>query len=252
VRTLVITGSASGLGLATRRRLEAAGDTVIGVDLHDAEVEADLSTSAGRADAIAAVVDAAPSIDGLIVCAGLGPHVTPTSLLVAVNYFGAVDVLDGLLSALSTGTDPAAVVIASNSIGLIPDEGSVVDQMLGHDEEAARATADRVPGAVLYGLTKQALARAVRHRAETWGQAGVRLNAVAPGPTMTPLLQGSLDDETLGPLVDALPIPLERRAQPDEIAAIITFLASPETAYVHGSIWFADGGTDAVVRPDHF
>ncbi len=109
-----------------------------------------------------------------------------------------------------------------------------------------------MPGAVLYGLTKQALARAVRHRAEAWGQAGVRLNAVAPGPTMTPLLQGSLDDETSGPLVDALPIPLDRRAQPDEIAAIITFLASPDTAYVHGSIWFADGGTDAVIRPDHF
>ena len=252
MRTIVITGSASGLGLATRRRLEAAGDTVIGVDLHDAEIEADLSTAAGRADAIAAVIAAAPSIDALIVCAGLGPHVTPTSLLVAVNYFGAVDVLDGLLGALSTGTYPAAVVIASNSIGLIPDEGSVVDQMLAHDEETALATGDRVPGAVLYGLTKQALARAVRHRAEAWGQAGVRLNAVAPGPTMTPLLQGSLDDETLGPLVDALPIPLDRRAQPDEIAAIITFLASPETAYVHGSIWFADGGTDAVVRPDHF
>jgi NAD(P)-dependent dehydrogenase (short-subunit alcohol dehydrogenase family) len=252
VRTIVITGSASGLGLATRRRLEAAGDKVIGVDLHDAEVDADLSTAAGRADAIAAVIAVAPSIDGLIVCAGLGPHVTPTSLLVAVNYFGAVDILDGLLSALSRGADPAAVVIASNSIGLIPDEGSVVDQMLAHDEEAARATGDRVPGAVLYGLTKQALARAVRHRAEAWGQAGVRLNAVAPGPTMTPLLQGSLDDEVLGPLVDALPIPLDRRAQPDEIAAIITFLAGPETAYVHGSIWFADGGTDAMVRPDHF
>ena len=106
MRTIVITGSASGLGLATRRRLEAAGDRVIGVDLHDAEIEADLSTTAGRVDAIAAVIAAAPSIDGLIVCAGLGPHVTPTSLLVAVNYFGAVDVLDGLLDALAAGTIP--------------------------------------------------------------------------------------------------------------------------------------------------
>ncbi len=194
----------------------------------------------------------APALDGLIVCAGLGPHVTPTSLLVAVNYFGAVDVLDGLLDALAAGTDPAAVVIASNSIGLIPDEGSVVEQMLDHDEDAARATGDGIIGAVLYGLTKQALARAVRRRADAWGEAGVRLNAIAPGPTMTPLLQGSLDDESSAPLVDALPIPLERRAQPDEIAAIITFLAGPDTAYVHGSIWFADGGTDAVVRPDHF
>jgi NAD(P)-dependent dehydrogenase (short-subunit alcohol dehydrogenase family) len=252
VRTIVVTGSASGLGLATRARLEAAGDRVIGIDLHDADITADLSEHVGRSDACRAVREEVSALDGLVVCAGLGPHVTPTSLLVAVNYFGAVDVLDELLPTLSAGTEPAAVVIASNSIGLVPDEGTVVDTMLDHDEHRARAIGDRVPGAVLYGLTKQALARAVRRRAATWGEAGVRLNAIAPGPTMTPLLQGSLDDETLGPLVDALPIPLARRAQPDEMAGIMAFLLSGDASYVHGAIWFADGGTDAVVRPDHF
>jgi NAD(P)-dependent dehydrogenase (short-subunit alcohol dehydrogenase family) len=252
VRTIVVTGSASGLGLATRARLEAAGDRVIGVDIHDAEITADLSEPSGRTDACRAVRDEVPLIDGIVVCAGLGPHVTPTSLLVAVNYFGAVDVLDELLPSLAGAESPSAVVIASNSIGLIPDEGTVVDKMLEHDEVEARAIGDRIPGAVLYGLTKQALARAVRHRAAAWGDAGVRLNAIAPGPTMTPLLQGSLDDEMLGPLVDALPIPLARRAQPDEMAGIIAFLLSTDASYVHGAIWFADGGTDAVVRPDHF
>jgi NAD(P)-dependent dehydrogenase (short-subunit alcohol dehydrogenase family) len=238
--------------MATQARLEAAGDRVIGIDIHDAEITAYLSEGPGRQDACRAVREHASVLDGVVVCAGLGPHVTPTSLLVAVNYFGAVDVLDDLLPSLVGGRDPAAVVIASNSIGLIPDEGKVVDTMLEHDEVAARALGDRVPGAVLYGLTKQALARAVRRRAAGWGDAGVRLNAIAPGPTMTPLLQGSLDDETLGPLVDALPIPLARRAQPDEMAGIIAFLLSTDASYVHGAIWFADGGTDAVVRPDHF
>lgn len=252
MRTTAVTGSASGLGLATRNRLESAGERVIGIDLHDAEIEVDLSSPAGRDAAVQQVRSQVDALDGLIVCAGLGPHVQPSGLLVAVNFFGAVDVLDGLFDALRAGTDPAAVVIASNSIGLVPDEGSVVEQMLAGDEQLARETGDTVPGAVLYGLTKQALARAVRHRAPAWGRAGVRLNAIAPGPVMTPLLQGSLDDETLGPLVDALPIPLERRAQPDEIAAIIAFLASDQAAYVHGAIWFADGGTDAEVRPDHF
>jgi NAD(P)-dependent dehydrogenase (short-subunit alcohol dehydrogenase family) len=238
--------------LATRTRLEAAGDRIIGIDLHDADIIADLSAPTGRTAACGGVLDAAPALDGLVVCAGLGPHVTPTGLLVAVNYFGAVDVLDGLLPALARGTDAAAVAVASNSIGLIPDEGTVVDKMLEHDEDEARAIGDRISGAVLYGLTKQALARAMRRRAPTWGKAGVRLNAIAPGPTMTPLLQGSLDDETLGPLVDALPIPLGRRAQPDEMAGIMAFLLSTDASYVHGSIWFADGGTDAEVRPDHF
>jgi NAD(P)-dependent dehydrogenase (short-subunit alcohol dehydrogenase family) len=250
VRTTVVTGSASGLGAAVRIRLEAAGEAVLGVDLHDADIEADLSTPAGRRTAIDSVGD---RVDGLVVCAGLGPHVEPTRLLVAVNYFGAVEVLDGLLPMLVDGERPAAVAIASNSIGLIPAEGTdVVERMLAGEESAALAEADRLEGAVLYGLTKQALARAVRRRAESWGSRGVRLNAVAPGPVLTPLLQGSLDDPKLGPLVDALPVPLGRRAEPDEIAALVCYLLGPETAYVHGALWFADGGTDAQVRPDHF
>jgi NAD(P)-dependent dehydrogenase (short-subunit alcohol dehydrogenase family) len=68
---------------------------------------------------------------------------------------------------------------------------------------------------------------------------------------MTPLLQGSLEDAELAPLVDALPIPLGRRAEPSEMAGIIAFLLSDEAAYVHGAVWFADGGTDAMVRPEH-
>jgi NAD(P)-dependent dehydrogenase (short-subunit alcohol dehydrogenase family) len=251
VPTVVITGSASGLGAATRDRLEHRGDTVIGIDLHNAEIEADLASAEGRQGAVDAVGEQVDALDGFVACAGLGPHVTPGSLLVAVNYFGAVDVLDGLLPLLSKGAHPAAVVVASNSIGLIPDEGTVVETMLAHDEPGARAIGDRVPGAVLYGLTKQAVARAVRQRADRWGAAGVRLNAIAPGPVMTPLLQGSLDDAELGPLVDALPIPLRRRAQAHEMAGILAFLLSEDASYVHGSIWFADGGTDAQVRPDH-
>jgi NAD(P)-dependent dehydrogenase (short-subunit alcohol dehydrogenase family) len=68
---------------------------------------------------------------------------------------------------------------------------------------------------------------------------------------MTPLLQGSYDDPELGPLVDALPVPWG--APPfaaDRIARVIDFLLSPASAPVHGSILFADGGTDALLRPD--
>ena len=57
MRTIAISGSASGIGAATRAMLEAAGDTVIGIDLRDAEVTADLSTDGGRANAVEAVLD---------------------------------------------------------------------------------------------------------------------------------------------------------------------------------------------------
>ena len=49
--------------------------------------------------------------------------------------------------------------------------------------------------------------------------------------------------------IEALPIPLERRGEPDDIAAVIDFLVSPDAAFVHGSVLFVDGGTDALARP---
>jgi NAD(P)-dependent dehydrogenase (short-subunit alcohol dehydrogenase family) len=73
---------------------------------------------------------------------------------------------------------------------------------------------------------------------------------VAPGPFESALLQGSRQDPTLGPLVDALPVPTGRVGTPEEVAAVIGFLLSPDAAYVHGSIVFADGGIDAMLRPD--
>lgn len=252
MRTIVITGSGSGLGAAIRARCEAAGDRVIGIDLRDQEIEADLSTPTGRSDAMNAVIDSAEgSIDGLVVCAGLGPHVQPRSLIVSVNYFGAVEVLDGLRPALAAGTAPAAVAISSNSIGMVPvHDARLVDAMLDGTETDAVALAPDFDGSSVYAMSKIALARAVRRRAPGWGEAGVRLNAIAPGPVTTPLLQGSLDDPVLGPLVDALPIPLQRRAEPDDVAGSVVFLLGPDAGFVHGSVLFADGGTDALVRPD--
>jgi NAD(P)-dependent dehydrogenase (short-subunit alcohol dehydrogenase family) len=261
VRTAVITGSASGLGAAIRRRLEAQGDRVIGVDLRGQEIDADLGTDDGRREAVAAAVDRADGrVDVAVACAGLGPHVRPIATIVSVNFFGAVQVLEGLRPALlaagGAGTPgpggPAAVAISSNSIGLVPaDEQAFLDAMLDGDEVEARRLGEQVHPAVVYGTTKRALALAVRRRAEAWGADGIRLNAVAPGPINTPLLQGSIDDPELGPLVDALPVPLGRRSEPDEIAGVVAFLLGPDAAYVHGSVLFADGGTAALMRPDH-
>jgi NAD(P)-dependent dehydrogenase (short-subunit alcohol dehydrogenase family) len=251
--TIAVTGSASGLGAAVRARLEHDGAEVVGVDLAGQEVSADLSTGAGRSRAMNAVIEATGGVlDGLVVCAGLGPHVTPTSQLVAVNYFGAIEVLDGLRPALAAGERPAAVAISSNSIGLVPmHDTTLVDALVDGDEASALELAGGFDGASVYGMTKRALAVAVRRRASGWGKAGVRLNVVAPGPILTPLLQGSIDDPELGPLVDALPIPLDRRAEPAEVASVVAFLLGADAAFVHGAVLFADGGTDALVRPEH-
>lgn len=249
-----VTGSASGIGAAVRRRLESDGDRVVGVDLHDAEVEADLSTRMGRNAATKGVLDACGGrLDRLVLCAGLGSHVDDLSAIVSVNYFGTVELLDSLLEALRCGERPAAVAICSNAAQIVAfDDHPLVKAMLAGDEAGARDAAAAENGFVAYAASKHALSRALRRRAVAWGDAGVRLNGIAPGATETPLLRGTEQHPVWGRGLESLAIPLGRRAQPDEIATIVAFLLGPGADYVHGSIWYADGGTDAAIRPDRF
>ena len=250
----VVTGSASGIGAAVRRRLEQDGDRVIGVDLRDTEVVADLATPAGRADALNRILQACDGrLDRLVLCAGLGSHVEDLAAIVSVNYFGAVELLDGLRDALRGGEQPAAVAICSNAAQIATfDDHPLVVALLAEDENQARAVAAGRNGFVAYAASKHALSRALRRRATAWGEAGVRLNGIAPGVTETPLLRGTEQHPVWGKGLAGLAIPLGRRAQPDEMAAIVAFLLGADTSYVHGSIWYADGGTDAAIRPDRF
>jgi NAD(P)-dependent dehydrogenase (short-subunit alcohol dehydrogenase family) len=250
--TFVVTGSASGIGRATRRRLEQDGADVIGVDLHDAEVVADLATTDGRELALTEVARLAPSgLDGCVAAAGIGPHERPVERILAVNYFGAVAVLAGLAELLADRRG-VAVAVASNSAGITPvDPPDVLAAMLAGDEPRSLDLARSMHGAVLYGASKRALTTWVRRSAERFGSSGVRVNAVAPGPVRTPLLQGSIDDPELGPLVDALPVPWgDGPSDPEQMAGIIAFLLADASAPVHGSVLFADGGTDALMRPE--
>lgn len=262
--TTLITGSASGMGAAVRRRLLADGDRVIGIDLRDADIHADLSTRHGREAAIdSALSQSGGRIDKLICCAGVGPHVDPATLVASVNYFGVVTMLDGLFEALRQGKDPCAVVVSSNSATLQSWAGSPLrDAYLAGDEDGVHALvrAEEEAGGLqaaqagylAYASAKNAVAVAARQRAASWGRAGVRLNAVAPGAVETPLLQAGLRDPRYGDAVrDFLP-PIGRRAQPDEVAALIAFLCRPEAAYLHGNVVFIDGGVDAVQRPLEF
>jgi len=225
----------------------------VGVDLHDAEVTADLSTPDGRTHAVTATTElAGGSLDGVVACAGLGPHVRPFETILRVNYFGALAYLDGLLPALSRGEAPAAVAISSNGATLTPKNEALVDLLLTGDEEGACTMAATLDGATVYGMSKLAMTRGLRRRTQAWADGGVRLNAVAPGPVDTPLLTASLADKTVGPMVEALPVPVGRRATTTEIAGAVGFLLDPVNGFVHGSLLFVDGGSDALLRPDAF
>ena len=251
----VVTGSGSGIGAAIRERLESEGFEVIGVDLKGAEVIADLSGSEGRAAAVREVVERCDGrLDRLVTCAGLGSSVRPASLISSVNYFGAVEVLDGLLPALKRGQDPAAVVIVSNSAQMAPlDDSPFVAAMLNADEPEARRIIDEMDSPVVAYLgSKHALGRAVRRRVRVWGDARVRLNGVAPGPVRTPLLEAAMVDPATRKQIENIDIPIGRFGTPEDVAAFVSFLLGPEATWMHGSVLYLDGGNDAEIRPDRY
>ena len=262
----VVSGSNGGLGRAIRAKIEAHGHSVIGVDVMAAEVIADLSTGPGRNEAVAGVMGVLSSADpevglaGVVACAGLGGTVKDTALVAGVNYFGAVGLLDGLFARLASEAQKSkdspdesvgAVAICSNSASFFTStHQELVELMLkGHEGSALEAAAG-LDGQTVYGLSKLALARAVRRRAVDWGQAGVRINGVAPGPVPTPLLEASLDDPVAGPAIRQFPIPLGRWGRPEDIAEAVWFLLSPQSAWTTGAVLFVDGGTDALIRPE--
>jgi NAD(P)-dependent dehydrogenase (short-subunit alcohol dehydrogenase family) len=255
--TIVVTGSSSGIGAATKRRLEATGHRVVGVDIREAEVIADLSTPAGRLAAIDGVGQlAGEAIDGLVTCAGVAGLTDRAGRLVAsVNYFGTVALLDGLRPLLARGSRPAAVAMSSNSTTIQPAVPvELARRCLADDEEGARALADEASALMAYPATKLAVAWWIRRHAPTaeWAGAGITLNAVAPGKVETPLLEETRGDHVIGKLVDALPMPVGRSGTPEEIAALVAFLLGPDARFFCGSVLFCDGGTDAQLRADDF
>lgn len=254
MKTFVVSGAASGIGAATTAHLREQGDRVITVDLRDADVIADLSTPAGRADAVAQVQQLTDVVHGLVPCAGLaGSTGVDSALVVSVNFFGAIALVRGLQPQLAAAGGAGVVLLASNSITGMPGwHVSVADHCLANDEAAARADAATVDSVMVYPATKAALAWWARRESvtEAWIGQGIRLNAVAPGMIAGPMTDQLLADPEIGPLVEAYPTAIGRLGTPQEIAALIAFMLSDANSLMVGSVIYADGGTDAMLHPE--
>lgn len=253
IRHVLVTGSASGIGLATRRRLEAAGHRVIGVDLRDAEIQADLCTSEGRAAMVALAGEMAPAgLDGVVAGAGISRPDRPADTL-ALNFFGAVATLEGLRPLLARGRRPRAVAVCSTA-ALLPSDPATVEACLALDEETARASISARPE-LCYPTSKRALSLWLRRAAvrPDWAGAGILLNGVAPGVVETPMTAPLLADPEMVKLIAmANPMAVSGYAKPEEMAELIAFLLDLEGHYLLGQVIFNDGGTDALMRPDAF
>ncbi len=240
-RVALVTGGASGIGAATARRLAAEGARVVVGDLNEEgarEVAGELDGVGLRmdvtdVDSVAAAVGAARErlgeIDVLVNNAGtdLFSFFTKSDpglwdFVLGVNLRGVLAVTHAVLPGMQERGSGAIVNVASEA-GRVGSPGSAV-------YSAAKAG--------VIGFTKAIAREAARYR--------VRVNAVAPGPIETPLFDaaakvyGEIGERLQRNMIDATQ--LRRAGQPEEVAAVIAFLASDEASYVTGETLGVSGG----------
>jgi NAD(P)-dependent dehydrogenase (short-subunit alcohol dehydrogenase family) len=232
-RRVLVTGAASGIGAATVRRFRADGAAVAGLDadsgaLASLAVDVRVETDVADADAVEAAVDAAAAalggLDVLVCSAGVIAHGTVLETapdewdrLFAVNVRGIYLCARAAIPHLRRAGGGAIVTVASQ-LGLV----------------AQRRTAAycAAKGAVLQ-LTR---ALALDHAAD-----GIRVNAVCPGPTLTPMVTSLFSRAELDEY-SATVHAHGRMVEPDEIADAIAYLASPSAGSTIGAALVVDGG----------
>jgi NAD(P)-dependent dehydrogenase (short-subunit alcohol dehydrogenase family) len=252
-KTFAMTGGASGIGAAIKQSLLDAGHELIVVDIANADIEADLSSPEGRAHAVESIkAAAADGLDGFIACAGVGSHVPNLPLIAAVNYLGTTELVAGLKDALAA--KKGAVILVSSNSAPMDTNADYVDALLAGDDDALASALENMEGQTVYSGSKQAVARWMRRNTAEYASQGIRMNAIAPGYTETPMTAAVAEDPNYGDAIKQFvaSIPIGRAGLPEDMAKATRFLLSDEASFICGSVLFVDGGHDAMMRPDQF
>ena len=236
-RAVVVTGAASGIGLAVARRALREGSTVVGLDRtagHDLGfplVVGDVRDLHAHEECLERARHGGTLV-GWVNCAAIQP---PTNLHDA-DFEVIEEVLDVDLLGYVKGSSVAVKEWLSNDA-----PGSIVNVSSAH----ARAA---YPNAMAYDIAKAGIEALTRFTALQYGPRKIRCNAVAPGAVDTPPLAAIVSAEGVdAPTVRQIGAthPLMRVAAPAEIAAVVWFLLSEESSFVSGSVVAADGGLTA-------
>lgn len=240
-KVAVVTGAAQGIGLACAARLHADGARVVLADINVEKATNAAHTLGGGETALA------------VRCNVASRDEVKALIEAAVQRFGGIDIM----------VNNAATTVSSSPLDLTEEE---FDRVIGVNlkgtlfgcQEAARVMVARGGGAIVnmssmqaelaiaervpYGISKAGINQLTKIFALALAKQGVRVNAVAPGTILTDLTRGSVlsNEESYRKILSRTP--MGRCGEADEIATVVSFLASKEASYVTGQTLYADGG----------
>ncbi len=242
-KVAIITGAASGLGRATAALLYARGVSVIAEDYNPA------------------VKDMAREFPGMITLVGDVTHEDTAKIVVelAIKQFGKLDILVNNAGRIinkflvDTTLEDWNLILATNVTGAFL-----------HSKEALKAMIPNKSGAIInigsyacyftfptisaYSASKGALAQLTRTAAVEGIEHGIRVNAIGVGDVVTNIINEHQEDGRDVLAEHGKLAPIKRAAEPEEIAEIVSFLASERASFIVGSILMADGGISAVIQ----
>jgi NAD(P)-dependent dehydrogenase (short-subunit alcohol dehydrogenase family) len=247
-RVAVVTGAASGIGLASSRRMAAEGATVVVVDtnaeaggaladeLGGMYVAADVTSPEDNERVYAHTFDTYGRIDVAFHNAGISPPDDDSILTTGLEAWRRVQEVN--LTSVFLGCKAVLPYMQRQGRGSIINTASFV------------ATLGAATSQVSYTASKGGVLAMTRELGVQFAREGIRVNALSPGPVATPLLLELFAKDAERAQRRLVHVPMGRFAQPQEIAAAVAFLASDDASFITASNFLVDGGiTGAYVTP---